>query len=64
MAAKGFQAIDLVMFELSNAIQIAKNSTEFYTDDFKNVKAVEKPVEISIKSAEFILDYLQSYKED
>jgi hypothetical protein len=42
--------------------RLQKNSTEFYTDDFKNVKAVEKPVEISIKSAEFILGCLQKYK--
>lgn len=54
--------IDLVVFELTNAIQAAKNSTEFYTNDFKNVKAVEKPVEISIESAEFILDCLHSYR--
>jgi hypothetical protein len=50
------------MFELSNAIQIEKNSTEFYTDDFKKVSAVKKPVEISIKNAEFILGCLQKYK--
>lgn len=63
MAEKGLRVIDLVVFELSNAIQAAKNSTEFYTKDFKNVEVVEKPVEISVKSAEFILDCLQSYKE-
>lgn len=63
MAEKGLRVIDLVVFELSNAIQAAKNSTEFYTKDFKNIEAVEKPVEISVKSAEFILDCLQSYKE-
>jgi hypothetical protein len=61
MARKGVEVRDLVILELSNAIQIAKNSTEFYTDDFKNVKVVEKPVEISVESAEFILDCLQRW---
>ena len=64
MTEKGFEVIDLIVFELSNAIQIAKNGTEFYTDDFKKVSAVKKPVEISIKSAEFILDCLQKCKRN
>ena len=68
-AKHGFQVIDLIISNLFDAIQAAKNSTEFYAENFTKTLnftetlVVEKPVKISVKSAEFILECLQKYKK-
>lgn len=56
--------IDISMWELSKAIETAKHNAEFFTKDFKDVAVLEKPVEISIENAEFILEYLQRRADD
>lgn len=56
--------IGTAMRELSKAIETAMRNAEFFTEDFKEVFVLEKPVEISIENEEIILAYLQRGSDD